>query len=329
VRTADDPPPVAAAPLPPAPPLAVISIPPAPAEKPLDAGPIVGSATGALPPPQQDTKPPDLPPPPQTKSPAADVPPSRDTTPPPPAPPPAAPSVDPPSTDQAANLRRLYKQAEDECAALDSYICRMTRREQVNGTNKPEEMMLFKFRKQPFSVYFKWIGNEGKGREVLFVKGQHGSKLHTLLAAGDNPFKSAGSRMELSPDSFLVRRSSRHPITDAGICAINDKYGAALAAADKGQRTVRYLGFVKRPDFDESVTLEGAEDDVPPGHDPNLPRGGRRQLFFDKTSHLPVLVITKDARGQEVEYYRFDRFQKQVRLDDDDFNPDKLWGKGR
>lgn len=278
------------------------------------------------PPAPQEARPLELPPPPPPpKSQNADMPPSREVAPPPPLA--VTPSIDAPAGGAMIALHRLFKQADDECATLDSYICRMTRREQVNGTSKPEEMMLFKFRKQPFSVYFKWIGNEGKGREVVYVKGRYGNNLHTLLAAGDHPFKGAGSRMALAPDNIFVRRSSRHPITDAGICSILEKYGAALAAAEKGQRTMRFLGIVKRPDFDEGVTLEGAEDDVPPGADPNLPRGGKRQLYFDTVNHLPVLVITKDDRGQEVEYYRFDRFQKNVKLDDDDFNPDKLWKK--
>ena len=59
----------------------------------------------------------------------------------------------------------------------------MRRREQINGKDKPEEVMLFKFRKQPRSVYFKWIGPAGNGREAIWVDGQHESKLHTLLAA--------------------------------------------------------------------------------------------------------------------------------------------------
>jgi hypothetical protein len=83
----------------------------------------------------------------------------------------------------------------------------------------------------------------------------------------------------------------------------------------------------KRPEFDEGAALEGVEEDLPSSAEPNLPRGGRRQLYFDLSNHLPVLVITKDDRGQEVEYYRFDRFQTRVKLDDDDFNPDKLFGK--
>ena len=38
-----------------------------------------------------------------------------------------------------------------------------------------------------------------------------------------------------------------------------------------------------------------------------------------------MLVVTYDNRNQEVEYYLYDRLQTPVKLDGDDFNPDKLW----
>jgi hypothetical protein len=263
----------------------------------------------------QDSRPLDLPPPPKPQD--ASLPPP-DAIPPPT--PPMAPSVESPTPDAAGNIRRLLKQAESECGALDSYICRMTRRETVNGSPNPEEIMLFKFRKQPFSIYFKWIGTTNNGREVVYVKGKYEGKLHIRMSPGS-------ADMALAPDSFLVRRSSRHPVTEAGVCAIVEMYAAAVAAFEKGQHSLRYLGVSKRPDFDDGATLEGVEEDLAPGADPNLPRGGHRQLYFNVATRLPVLVITKDERGQEVEYYRFDRFQTRVKLDDDDFNPDKLFGK--
>ena len=64
---------------------------------------------------------------------------------------------------------------------------------------------------------------------------------------------------------------------------------------------------------------------IPPGVEPQLPRGGRRWLFFDPASHLPVLMITHDNMDHEVEYYCYDRIQYPVKLDDLDFDPDKLW----
>ena len=53
--------------------------------------------------------------------------------------------------------------------------------------------------------------------EVLYVRGQHGDKLHILTAANDIPFTPAGRHMALAPDSILVRSASRYPITEAGI----------------------------------------------------------------------------------------------------------------
>ena len=50
-------------------------------------------------------------------------------------------------------------------------------------------------------------------------------------------------------------------------------------------------------------------------------------VFFDATTHFPVLSLTFDPTGREVDFYCFDRFQLDVKMDDDDFNPDKLWGK--
>jgi hypothetical protein len=251
---------------------------------------------------------------------------------PPPAPPPQAPPIiaptPTPTSTETNPLRRLYQQAAEKYATIDSYIVRLTRREQVNGKTHPEEVLLFKFRKNPWSIYFKWLSNEGKGREVIYVRNQFENKIHTLLAAGDVPLMPAGKRMSLPVDSILVRNASRHPITEAGVGATIDRLGQILAAVergDKGHGTVLYLGMQNRPEFPAAV--EAIETVIPAETEPALPRGGRRMIFFDRDSHLPVLIVTRDDRGQEVEYYRYDRFQLSVHLDNDDFDPDKMWKK--
>jgi hypothetical protein len=238
----------------------------------------------------------------------------------------AQPPAAPPPADPQARLREMYRLAAERYDTIDSYIARMRRREQVNGKDRPEELLLFKFRKEPWSVYFKFLGPEGKGREVVYVKGQYGNQIHTLLAAGDMPLAPAGKRMALAPDSLFVRAASRHSITEAGIGDIIRRFGRLLDALEKGDThfgTVRYLGPVKRPEYE--APLEAAEVTLPPGLDAALPRGGKRLVMFDPASRLPVLVITQDDTGHEVEYYCYDRLESPVRLDADDFNPDKLW----
>jgi hypothetical protein len=225
-------------------------------------------------------------------------------------------------------VRTLYEKAAQRYQTMDSYTMRLRRREVVGGKARPEELMLVKFRQEPFSVYFKWLGPEAKGREVVYVKGKPGNEIHTLTAAGDVLFTPAGARFSIAADSPLVKAKSRYPITNAGLGTLIQKFGAVVAALEKGdnrQGTLKLLGQVKRPEFEEPV--EGVEQIVPPDSEPLLPGGGRRWWYFDTRLGLPALITTHDDRGQEVEYYCHDRIQAPARLDDDDFNPDKLWKK--
>jgi hypothetical protein len=238
--------------------------------------------------------------------------------------------VTPPTTSPGATptARQLVQQAAERYAGIDSYIARLTRREVVGSKNQPEEVLLFKFRKEPWSVYFKWLGKTGEGREVVYVKNQYENKLHTLLAAGDHPLMGAGKRMALPIDSIFVRNASRHPITEAGLGASIERLGRLLDSIEHGDKrggTLTVLGAQSRPEFSKPAWV--LEHVLPPGQDPSLPRGGRRLYGFDPDSKLPLLVTAVDDRGQEVEYYSYDRLQYPVKLDNDDFNPDKLWAK--
>ncbi|GIW80605.1 MAG: hypothetical protein KatS3mg105_2412 [Gemmatales bacterium] len=231
-------------------------------------------------------------------------------------------------TDDLQKLRELYREARAEYDSIGSYICRLRRREQVNGKDKPEELLLFKFRKNPWSVYFKWLGIEGHGREVVYVKGQYEDKIHTLLAAGDVPLMPAGKQIALPPDSVLVRSASRHTIYDAGIGSLVDRFGRYLDSMETGQNrygTMKYVGKLKRPEFNEP--FDAVEQDIPPGAEAGLPKGGSRLWLFSPKNHLPLLVITRDHTGHEVEYYCYDRLQYPVKLDDHDFNPALIWRK--
>jgi hypothetical protein len=271
-----------------------------------------------MPPVQPHKKPVSTQPPPAPKVPAA----SADAGPSPLVPLPA----EHVKTAEPANLNEVVRLAADAYARIDSYTARLTRREQVNGKSKPEEVLLFKFRKEPWSVYFKWLSQNGQGREVVYVKGQYENKIHTLLAAGDMPFTPAGKRMALAPDSIFVKSASRHPISEAGIGANIERLSGLLAAAGRGDRTrgsLSDLGVQKRTDY--AAPLRLVAHNVPAGVADDLPRGGKRLYGFDTETRLPVLLVTTDDKSEEVEYYRYDRILMPGKLDDADFNPDKLW----
>ena len=164
---------------------------------------------------------------------------------------------------------------------------------------------------------------------MVYVKGRNDNKLITRLGPNDgNLLMRPGSRIALAPDSTMVRNSSRHSITEAGIGFQIERFSAIVEANEKGDKrwgTLTYVGPQKRPEF--AAPVETAEQVVPVGADKDLPRGGRRTWMFDPKTHLPTLVITHDDQGHQVEYYLHDRILVPVPLDDRDFDPDALWGK--
>lgn len=242
-------------------------------------------------------------------------------------------SVKLPSSENATNivglesLRQLRQQSEVRAAQMDSYTARLRLREQVKGKDTPEELIRFQFRQEPFSVHMKWLGTVGQGREVIFVRGRYEDKIHTLVARSDN-LLFAGKHMAFAPDDPLVRDSTRHSITEAGLGNLVLKFGRLLDANEHGDHrfgTISYLGTQQRPEF--STPLDAVEQIIPPNAERWLARGGRRVWFFDPKEHLPVLVVAFDDTNHEVEYYCYDYILWPVKLDEDDFNPAKFDAK--
>jgi hypothetical protein len=248
------------------------------------------------------------------------------------APAPAQPAVSPASlsapADPLARLRELHQRAAARYAGMDGYVVQMRRREWLPTKDKPEpeDLVACKFRKQPKSVYFQWVGPNATGREVVYVEGRHEGKIHTKLAKTDLFVPFGPKRTSFPPDSPLVRSRSRHSITEAGIGTVIDRYGQLVDALERGDPrlgTARYLGPQARPEF--ARPLEGVEVTIPPGSEPLLSQGGRRYLYFDPDHGLPALVLLQDAAGREVEYYGYDQWRYPVPLTDADFDPERLW----
>jgi hypothetical protein len=75
--------------------------------------------------------------------------------------------------------------------------------------------------------------------------------------------------------------------------------------------------------------VKGVLQEIPPHQEPQLLRGGQRHWFFDPASHLPVLVVTQEDTGREVEYYCYDCVTFPAYLTHNDFNPHVLWQVSR
>jgi Protein of unknown function (DUF1571) len=240
-----------------------------------------------------------------------------------------------PAEGGLAAVKRIYREAVSRCAAVDAFEARLSRREFVDGKQEPMEVIRFQFRQKPLSIHMKWIGTEGQGREVVYVEGRFENKLHILMARGDLFPLSPPTRFDLAPDSDLIRAHSRHDVRDAGFASSVRQLGRALAGIDKNPalaNRVSYRGKVQRPEYRNP--LEAVEEVIAPGAESSLPRGGRRTTFYDPTPNttsqgLPVVVITHDHTGREVEYYCFDHILHPIVLDDADFDPQRVFNNRR
>jgi hypothetical protein len=230
-----------------------------------------------------------------------------------------------------AEARKMVETAAKSYAETTDFTARLTKRDVVGGKPQPQEEVEYAFRKEPLSIHMKVVGENGTGREVMYVKGRNDGKLTFVTGKGD--LFGAGIKRDMDPDSPLVTGRSRTRIYEAGFARPIGVLTKMLDQADAGKRpadTIKFLGPVSRKDVPGS--LVGIEVTFLTGEEPLMPKGGVRSYFFDMDPKsaafgLPVLITATEA-GKEVEYYAFTKLQRPAGLTDADFNPDKL-GKKR
>ncbi len=248
----------------------------------------------------------------------------------PPKPASPAPAADPPAAKAAdadlAAVRTLVDASVKRYADIPDFEARLVKQEVVKGRQLPREEIEYRFRQKPMSVYMKVLSEAGQGREVMYVQGEYGNKMHVVTGKGDNRLVGVGYKTELSPDDERATAKSRYRIYEAGFGRTLKGLQRQLDAAEKGQAMIKSLGPVKRPEY--PYPLEEVELTFRPGDDPLLPKGGKREVFFDPKPEspsymLPVLVVTTED-GRQVEYYCFDRFKVPAGTTDADWNPARL-----
>lgn len=225
-----------------------------------------------------------------------------------------------------AAVKALLDGFKKRFAQLDDFEARLIKREVVNGKETPQDEILYRYRVKPQSVYMKTLSENGQGREVLYIAGQ--KNMTVVTGKGDNPIVGVGYKTDLDPDSKMASGRSRHKIYDAGFTRSEKGLTRAIEAAEKGNPIVmKALGPVKRKEYD--YPLEGVALELKPGQDPSMPKGGRREIYFDTKADspsfmLPVVATAHEPDGREVEYYYFDKFKVPANFD---WNPDNLGRK--
>jgi hypothetical protein len=225
-------------------------------------------------------------------------------------PPPAASPLDRP-LQLIAEARQAYKGVQD-------YTCLFVKRERLRGQLEPEQLIEMKVRAQPFSVYLRWLGPKDKvGQEACYVAGTHDG----MMRVHSTGLRGAVGFVSLDVHDPRVMEHNRHPITDAGIGHLIERYEQRWQQEREWNKTQ-----VQIADYEYNKRKCTRIETVHPEHTDQFD-AYRRVLYLDKETHLPIRVESYDwpraggaPGGELVESYSYVNPRFNVRLPPETFN---------
>ncbi|MDX2038681.1 MAG: DUF1571 domain-containing protein [Isosphaeraceae bacterium] len=200
-----------------------------------------------------------------------------------------APSATKP-TAPADSAETVVKNARRKLDAMKTYQVALHRQERVGGVLLPEEDVVLSVRRSPKAVRLEWPNGSSKGREVIYSASENGGLMHVNMPNAVVPIP----RLSLPPDSPLVMKNSRHPITEAGFDNIVANLEGGLAVTTGPNRLV-YAGIETPKEFGKpchKLTRVG-------------PKGERWVVYLDQSTGLPAIVEEKTPAGELQERYVF------------------------
>ena len=208
--------------------------------------------------------------------------------------------------------RAILAQVEKAVDRLESYQVHMTRAEKIGDASQPEEHILLSIRRKPRAVRLEWTSGPNKGREVIYSEALDPRSLFVHMPATGLPIPT----MKISVDSPLVRKNSRHSITEAGFDVMLKEL---LLAGVTNSARVDYRGR-KTPEGDDTPAYHFVHHD---DHDETW------DVYLDTRSLLPRRVEARDAHGRLIEHYVYNEMQPNPEslATADAFTPDARWGR--
>ncbi len=231
----------------------------------------------------------------------------------------ASPPVPAPSPNPMDEPLRLLALARRSFASVRDYTCLLVKRERLEGQLGPANVIQMKFRKEPFSVGLHW--QEPKhltGQEAYYVHGRHHDKLRVKSAGMLGLF----GFISLDLDDSRVKASSHHPITQAGIGNLIDRYEQAW----QHERSLN-LSQVKIAEYEYNERRCWRVETIHPLLQDSTFLYYRNVLYFDQASKLPIRVECydwptrpDDVQGTLAEMLCFAHLRLNRNLADSDFN---------
>src|SRR5262249_37271693 len=108
----------------------------------------------------------------------------------------------------------LAAKAKAAYAKVTDYSCILVKREKIGDKLTPNHIIHLKVRKAPFSVNMLWKEPKAlEGQEVCYIDGKNDGNLRVKPAG----ILGAIGFVSLEPDDERAKKTSNHPITNAGI----------------------------------------------------------------------------------------------------------------
>lgn len=174
---------------------------------------------------------------------------------------------------------RMGEQALRKAAGLEDYQALFIKKEYV-GNTFVEQKMVIRFRRDPMSVYLKFV-EPSPGRKVLYVKGQNGGQIQVK----ETGLASLVGAINVDPHGSLAMSESRYPITMIGMENMTRRLlGEWLDDTDRDDITVKFYPNAKIGDV-ECQVIESTHTDA-------IKSKGihRARLYIDKQSGLPIRI---------------------------------------
>ena len=215
--------------------------------------------------------------------------------------------------DALAKARELVAKARVKVDGMASYQVQINRIERVGGQLQPAEDVWVSIRREPKAVRLEWRNGSHKGREVIYSKSDPSGMMHVNLADSLVPVP----KLSIPPDSPMVMKMSRHPITEAGFDTILGHIEATLSTKNDGSK-MSYDGLESPPAVGRpchKLTRQTAN-------------GETWVVHVDAETELPAMVQATSGSGELLEKYVF----KDVKPNPPElanasaFDPNQRWG---
>jgi hypothetical protein len=181
---------------------------------------------------------------------------------------------------------RLTAEAQQAYKGISDYTCLFVKREQLRGQLQSQNTVEMKVRTKPFSVYMHWTQPKALAeQEACFVTGKNNGKMR----ARSPGILGVVGFISVDPNDARCFENSRHPITDAGIGNLIERFTERWDVEKRLNKT-----WVRITEYDYNQRRCTRVETFHPDNSGKHYSFYRSVLYFDKQSHLPIRVENYD-----------------------------------